>query len=70
MERRHKIDEYAEARIECELDLDTNCMLVSDKKPWWSHSGVFLIANVFGLTPLIRYRLAYAADLSEYNLRK
>jgi len=70
MERRHQIDEYVEARIERELDLDTHCILVSEKKPWWSHTGVFLIANVFGLTPLIRYRLAYTADLSEYNLRK
>jgi len=64
--RNYEFDRETRSKPIVSLNCNHHSLLISENKPWWTRSGVFLIANLFGLTALIRSQLAHAADLQEH----
>jgi len=61
-DRKSEFDSGTGCEVKTGFDCKKDNLLVCEKKPWWASKRIFVLANIFGLSPLIRKKLAVTAD--------
>lgn len=68
LSRQSEVDRGTGCEVKTGFDSKKDNLLVCEKQPWWASKKLFVLANIFGLSPLIRKKLAVTADQQDYQL--